>query len=73
MVDLGAGLGRHTQHMLERGLRVTAVTPELAETWRKTAEAVYPQIRGNIIPADIYDQVMSLIKEYEATHPAPGK
>jgi TRAP-type transport system periplasmic protein len=59
--------------MEKRGLKVTAVTPELAEPWRKAAEAVYPQIRGNIIPADIYDQVMSLIKEYEATHPAPGK
>ncbi len=59
--------------MEKRGLKVTRVTPELAETWRKVAEAVYPQIRGKIMPADIYDQTMSLIKEYEAAHPAPGK
>ena len=59
--------------MEKRGLKVTKVSPELAEAWRKASEAAYPQIRGKIIPADIYDQTMSLISEYEAAHPAPGK
>jgi TRAP-type transport system periplasmic protein len=59
--------------MEKRGLKVTPVPPELAEAWRKAAEAVYPQIRGKIIPADIYDQAMALIKEYDAAHPAPAK
>lgn len=54
-------------------LKVTAVTPEVAAIWRKTAEAVWPQIRGKIIPADTYDQTISLIHEYEAAHPAPAK
>jgi hypothetical protein len=49
------------------------VTPEVAEAWRKAAESAYPQIRGKIIPADIFDQAMSLIEEYERAHPAPGK
>ena len=59
--------------MEKRGLKVTKVTPEVAAAWRKAAEATYPQIRGKIIPAEIFDQAMALIKEYESTHPAPGK
>ena len=59
--------------MEKRGLKVTPVPPELAEAWRKAAVAVYPQIRGKIIPVDIYDQAIALIKEYDAAHPAPGK
>lgn len=59
--------------MEKRGLKVTKVTPEVAEAWRKAAESAYPQIRGKIIPADIFDQAMSLIEEYERAHPAPGK
>ncbi len=59
--------------MEKRGLKVTKVTPELAAQWRKAAEAAYPQIRGKIVPADIFDQAMALIKEYETTHPVSGK
>ena len=55
--------------MEKRGLKVTKVTPEIAEAWRQSAEAVYPKIRGSIVPADIFDQALALIKEYNAAHP----
>ena len=54
--------------MEKRGLKVTKVTPEIEAEWRKAAEAVYPKIRGTIVPADIFDQALKLIAEYRATH-----
>ncbi len=59
--------------MEKRGLKVTQVTPEVAAVWRQAAEAVWGQIRGKIIPADTYDQTISLIREYEAAHPPAAK
>jgi TRAP-type C4-dicarboxylate transport system substrate-binding protein len=50
--------------MQKRGLKVTPVPPELEAEWRTMAEAAYPQIRGNIVPADIFDETMRLLKEY---------
>jgi TRAP-type C4-dicarboxylate transport system substrate-binding protein len=55
--------------METRGLKVTKVSPEVAAAWRRTAQTIYPQIRGKIVPADIFDQAMALIKEYDAAHP----
>jgi TRAP-type C4-dicarboxylate transport system substrate-binding protein len=52
--------------MKKRGLKVHEVTPELEQQWRQEAEKAYPAIRGGIIPADIFDEVQRLIKEYRA-------
>ena len=57
------------QAMEKRGLKVAKVTPELEAQWRKAAEAAYPLIRGRIVPEDIFDRAMELIKEYQATQP----
>ena len=53
--------------MEKRGLKVTKLTPELQEEWNKFAETVYPQLRGKIVPADLFDEVQKLVKEYRAT------
>lgn len=37
----------------------------LAE-WHKRTEAVYPKMRGNIIPADLFDEARRLDQEYRA-------
>ncbi len=52
--------------MKKRGLTVHEVTPELEAQWRAEAEKVYPKIRGRIVPADIFDDVQRLVKEYRA-------
>ncbi|MCX8109250.1 MAG: TRAP transporter substrate-binding protein DctP [Verrucomicrobiae bacterium] len=52
--------------MEKRGLKVTRLTPELEAEWRAAAEAVYPQIRGRLVPADIFDEALRLIKEYRS-------
>jgi TRAP-type transport system periplasmic protein len=52
--------------MVKRGLKVTPVTPEIEAEWRALAEAVYPKIRGELVPADIFDETMRALAEYRA-------
>lgn len=54
------------QAMQRRGLKVVHPTPEIEAQWRVAAEKVYPQIRGSIIPADVFDETMRALKEYRA-------
>ena len=53
--------------MKKRGLTVHEVTPELEKEWRQFAEGVYPQMRGTMVPAEIFDEVRQLVSEYRAT------
>jgi TRAP-type C4-dicarboxylate transport system substrate-binding protein len=50
--------------MEKRGLKVTPVTSEIEAAWRAEAEAVYPRIRGRLVPPDVFDEAQRLIKEY---------
>ena len=52
------------QAMEKRGLKVTKVTPEIENEWRTAAEAVYPKIRGKLVPEDVFDATLRLLKEY---------
>ena len=61
------GWAESIKSMEKRGLTVTRVTPEIEAEWRTAAEAVYPMIRGKIVPEDIFDQALRLIKECRAT------
>jgi TRAP-type C4-dicarboxylate transport system substrate-binding protein len=50
--------------MRKRGLTVHPVTPEIEAAWRKAAEEVYPKIRGAIVPAEMFDEVVRLLQEF---------
>ena len=50
--------------MKKLGLKVQAATPEIETEWRKFAEGFYPQIRGKVVPADLFDEVVRLLQEY---------
>jgi TRAP-type C4-dicarboxylate transport system substrate-binding protein len=52
--------------MQKRGLKVQALSPEVQLEWNKFAENVYPQIRGKIVPAEMFDEVQRLVKEFRA-------
>jgi TRAP-type transport system periplasmic protein len=52
--------------MKKRGLVVHELTPEAEAAWRSVAESVYPKIRGTLVPADMFDEVQALLKEYRA-------
>ena len=45
-----------------------ALTPELEQQWRTFAEAIYPKIRGTLVPADVFDEARRLVTEYRASH-----
>jgi TRAP-type C4-dicarboxylate transport system substrate-binding protein len=54
--------------MQKRGLQVTAVTPAVESEWRAMAESFYPQIRGSLVPADMFDEVRRLLADYRKQH-----
>jgi TRAP-type C4-dicarboxylate transport system substrate-binding protein len=55
--------------MQKRGLKVHEPTPEVVEQWRKEAEKNYPDIRGRLVPDEIFDQVQQQLREYRAASP----
>jgi len=52
--------------MKKRGLIVHELTPDQAAKWRAAADQIYPDMRGKLVPADIFDEVERLLKEYRA-------
>ena len=52
--------------MAKRGLKVQKLTPELEAEWRHAAEEMYPLVRGHMVPADFFDEVQRLLREYRA-------
>lgn len=52
--------------MQKRGLVMHAVTAPVEAEWRKATEEYYPKIRGNLVPADLFDEVQKLLQEYRS-------
>jgi TRAP-type transport system periplasmic protein len=52
--------------MQKRGLKVQKVSPEVETEWRRSAEEMYPLIRGKMVPAEFFDEVQRLLGEYRA-------
>jgi TRAP-type C4-dicarboxylate transport system substrate-binding protein len=52
--------------MRRRGLRVLTPTPEAEAAWRAMSESFYPRIRGTMVPADMFDEVVRLLAEYRS-------
>ena len=50
--------------MQKRGLTVTHMTPQAETEWRALFESVYPKIRGNLVPANLFDEVQRLLREF---------
>ena len=59
--------------MQKRGLKVTKVPPNIEAEWRAAAEEVYPQIRGKLVPEDIFDTTLRLLKDYRASRGKPSQ
>jgi len=56
--------------MKKRGLKVQTLTPQIEAEWRLAAERMYPLVRGNMVPAEFFDEVQRLLREYRAV---PGR
>jgi TRAP-type C4-dicarboxylate transport system substrate-binding protein len=52
--------------MTDRGLSVTVPDAAGVEEWRKAAQAAYPDIRGKIIPNEVFDEAKKLAEEFKA-------
>jgi len=50
--------------MAKRGMHVHSLTPQEEAEWRADFEAAYPHIRGKLVPADMFDEVQRLLREY---------
>lgn len=50
--------------MKKRGLVVHAVTPAIEQEWRAWVEPVYPKLRGMDVPAELFDEVQTVLAEY---------
>jgi TRAP-type C4-dicarboxylate transport system substrate-binding protein len=59
--------------MEKRGLQVHSVSPDLESQWRQFAEGIYPKVRGRIVPADVFDEVVQILRDYRASPGGPGK
>ncbi len=53
--------------MAKRGLKVTKPTPEQMKEWNELAERLYPRIRGQMVPAETFDEVMATLKAFRAS------
>ncbi|HEV2521674.1 MAG TPA: TRAP transporter substrate-binding protein DctP [Candidatus Acidoferrales bacterium] len=61
------------ESMKKRGLQVHPLDPETEDKWRQFAEGIYPKVRGRIVPADMFDQVVEILRDYRARQGASGK
>lgn len=59
--------------MKKRGLQVHAVPPDAEKEWRAYFEAVYPKVRGNLVPQDIFDEVQHVLVDYRSSTAAAGR
>jgi TRAP-type C4-dicarboxylate transport system substrate-binding protein len=50
--------------MRKRGLKVVAVDKRARAIWQKTAEELYPKIRGAAVPAEAFDEALRFRDEY---------
>jgi len=54
----------------KRGTIIHPLPPEIDAEWDRVVEKAWPEIRGTVVPADIYDEVMSQLKIFRATQGA---
>ena len=47
----------------KQGLKVCLPSPQVNEEWRQAVKAVYPKIRGTMVPVEMFDKVEGLLRE----------
>src|SRR5579862_9684524 len=55
--------------MQQFGLNVVHADPKAVAEWRQLSEAIWPKLRGSMVPADLFDEVKRLRDEYRKAHP----
>jgi TRAP-type C4-dicarboxylate transport system substrate-binding protein len=52
--------------MRKRGLVVNKPNSDQLREWQELADKLYPRIRGNLVPAETFDEVLQHVKAYRA-------
>jgi TRAP-type C4-dicarboxylate transport system substrate-binding protein len=52
--------------MKKRGLTVNKPNPAQMKEWNDLADKLYPRIRGTMVPAETFDDVMAHLKTFRA-------
>ncbi len=55
--------------MVKRGLEVVKPEGENREEWISFGESLHPAIRGGVVPAAEFDEIMQLLEAYRAANP----
>ena len=50
----------------KQNLKVTTLSPEAERAWAAEVEKVLPKIRGEIVPADMFDDVQAALKDFRS-------
>lgn len=56
-----------TAAMVKRGLKVSQPSEVALKEWQALADQLYPRIRGGMLPADTFDEVVGHLKAYRAS------
>ncbi len=68
--EIRAGESRDIEAMKKRGLNVVTPNAQQLAEWQKLTAAIYPKIRGPIVPADAFDEALRYRDEYRKAHGA---
>jgi len=70
--DIRAGETRDIDAMKKAGLTVVPIDAKTKDLWKKTAQATYGRVRGEVVPPDAFDDALRLLDEYRKQKPAPA-
>jgi TRAP-type C4-dicarboxylate transport system substrate-binding protein len=71
--DARAENGNSVKAMAKTGLTVQKVSPEIDAEWRVEVDKVRDRIRGNMVPAETYDEALRLLQEFREKAKEKGK
>ena len=54
--------------MRARGLHVQTLTADARADWQQLVASAYPQIRGGMVPADVFDLVQQTLADFRSAH-----
>lgn len=64
--DIRQHEARSLQAMKTRGLQVWPVDEAALAQWRQAAKDAYARVRGNLVPSDVFDEVLRMRDEFRA-------
>ncbi|MFQ5935107.1 MAG: hypothetical protein ACE5LB_01675, partial [Acidiferrobacterales bacterium] len=59
--------------MSKRGLKTVPVPADALAEWETLTKSLYPQIRGKLVPAEYFDEVLRLRNEFRTAKSGAAK